>query len=1552
MKYYFLKGLQGFALVFALLVGLFLTFLFLWGGMGFVLFLWSLLLGWASVPVASLSLVFGPFAVFFFVAWLADSLRTEALLVRAYGERAALWVDVDRIGGGFVHPGRYLYRYAVLYGRDHSGDSLRAYAAAFNMPQEIQDMFGEGFASLGSISWSRLVLWLERHLDNNLGYGFTLLAFLAVSKFAWKTGSRILARYVYFWFALLSLSWYVPAPVFWSAVFKVLTQVLYLAMAPTATSRLFVLWFKWRVTSIVVTWVAYFVALNTEMERHHSATIAAGSRKLMSHYRAFIMQGVHVLNEMALPSYIRTRGFFGKPTKELLQESLDIMKAIGWPVNVELAEPDMDVPSLSSFKEWVLCGTDFATGIHNMKVYVDHTVDTLRIAGLEYKRTEQYASLKNELEATARYFRSPSYDFPDLDIDDVWFIVGDIFRRSQLTPFNYIIKMWEKRYALGAFMKDPKSNKKMRRSKFISSIGGYAPFKKLWAATFYYASRIIPVSAVSVKGEALPERKYLQDKVRTVIGSPITQYILSTIWNYGPNHRFAWETTPIKIGMPLNGYWMTTVWQQHSRCQVHVQGDFTAFDSTISGRIIDLVKEVRKRGYDHHKDRDRIAQLIDVNYEQVSSQLLNTTSTGNVYFKGTGLTTGHSSTSMDNSLALVIIYLMAWKDLTGLGAREFIHYNELSCFGDDHVLSFLSVRPAVWTPKNIAAIMSKWGLTNRVEVKPLHEIEFLSKFGRRATSAEVASLETNGVKGVRFLVWHNRAKLLGKLTAPLRNANPTYKVKRLLSYLTLTAHHPEIHAEICRILKESRTMASVIRNNALKVPTYAQVLRDWYHPSPGQKPHRELDTEIEEFEQAGQVVQYGAVTALDAFLGALSMVPDALSPLLFNFGYARAVQVFLKLRLAWIPDLLLVANDVHTPGAMAHCVKKTPYRWLETSLHVPGLSATNTTSLLVRHWLFLLYKQFRPAPRWAGYGNFVVRKFNSAQFILNARLMGESRDNEVVLDEIIVAALLSLVSLPDWLRGFKHLRLPDLQLLVDLAWHFLVVTIWSRVPPSFRETTPSLNSLKPGDRPLGIVAATGSGKSTSFIQHVANAVGHKYRRIIVVEPRSLLVSGLATFMENAYGLSVTAGTRNSVFKDNAKVAYVTPQFLISNSHLLRKDSLYILDEAHLDEPFYVLFRRLLPALGLATIFTTATLPDAISSKCGVVVDIVMARLWSIDDQVVHKSLDASCTVSDVLKDYSSYALETANSLAPGEKALLFVPTKLMASRLAESCKWKSLALTADTPVDDFEKWQIFFATPVADVGVTLPGVSLVVTPNFSVLANGGQGLVALSPLLYKQRRGRTGRTNNGICRLVKYDTALLVEQPSGRLDTDTFRSMIFEGLPFELAAKLDLTSALSIFNTSPDELGAMSTEEVVRDISAFLANMKPLFLGSVGERLESADFGDDYQVIATGAGNFQAQLARPTDIANSTIDLISQIVASKAKGSTGVLDLGGFPALTNLAGPIFDLRSMVQNWVYNGLVDISPTLNPFNRVSSGGLKDLYEGAKIAKLLKDFDLSES
>jgi len=1129
--------------------------------------------------------------------------------------------------------------------------------------------------------------------------------------------------------------------------------------------------------------------------------------KLQARFNQSWVAAQRVVDDLALPTFIRRTNW--EITPDSIQDTLNKLSELGWPVNVStLSEPE-DL-QFYEYPEWFLTQLDFHQGIHNVQTMIDQDLQMFENdSQYQYKRTETYASYANELTATSRYFLFRDYSFTDLAVDDLWVLVGEIFKNSRLTPFNYIIRKWEKKYGLGAFAKVPGkyTERKLSRRKFINTIG-LVKFQELWAETFKWAPTLDPLNPVSIKGEALPFKKWANDKVRTVIGAPLTSYISSTIWNYAPNHNFKWETTPIKVGMPLNGGSMSKIYQEHARRDLHFAGDCSAFDSTLSGKTLDIIKKVRKKGFEFHRDYKNICELIDNAYWEVENGVLVLTSRGAAYKKGTGLSTGHSSTSMDNSLGLVSLYLRAWKELTGHTAHEFRHFCTLSCYGDDNIISWDKDVHPNWTFPNIQTTFKKWGVDLREEAAgPLEKIEFLSKFGRRPNQQDRDTFAKHDLPTPAWIVYHNKQKLIGKIQSDYVGLKKAIVIKdqltRIKSFIDLTAGHEDVYEMLLNAaLKKVKLIRGRDKNFNISLPTYGDVLRNWYYNQKNIKGFAE-ESDIPEEDV---MYTYGQVTVIDAMSNFFSRFADFVNPDVYNSGLTIFLQRPLKPFLEWALLFTREANGIYTGRHLASIVQKTAYDWITNEVEIPlGDDSSYATGRLIKHWIYMIFCQSKGG-FFSRYILMMDKKLADIKYILFGHVDLQVRRLDIPIWNILLCAMLgwlpTIGGLPDYRKVpfWAKLQYVSFGWIFDTLFGMITNVMFASVPANFMASNQACKLALAG-QPYIVEAATGSGKTTAMINSFLSLPEvASLKHLIVVEPRSSIVSGVVPYMKSKFGMNCTGATEGFIYDPKAKVIYATPMELVLHEEWINDSSFFVFDEAHVMETIYQFAFLLVKKKGLKYLLTSATPPLDLGLPIS---RISGAQVWSIDhvDALVVMTKDPSyesLTLSyksyldhptyqfgfDIYRKFVSHYLSNAN---PFSKSLVFVNTKKEVMLFLDTLKGPSGGIVGfwSGHTDLPERWSVIVTTSVSDIGVTLPSVDHVFTTNSELVV---RGYDMVKPVIYgansallKQRKGRTGRTNNG--RFILFELKGLPEKDPFH-PIENILNLISSGVNFDLIMKI------------------------------------------------------------------------------------------------------------------------------------------------------------------------
>jgi hypothetical protein len=1146
-------------------------------------------------------------------------------------------------------------------------------------------------------------------------------------------------------------------------------------------------------------------------------------RKFRSVYTSFSLEITRKVNQWNIPAFIR--GVSDLVDKPSVKDTLDILREIGYPVgDVEEQPPNLNfIPEAK--KAWVETGSNFITGLRQLRTFKQPEFDKFRDEIVEYRRSDSFVTIENELESISRYFRKSdvSIDSYDRALDETWELVKEIYQDSRLTPLYPIFKKWKKKYNVGPFAPSGKRQKnggmrKMKRSEDIQRFDSIHAYLDYWGQLCASFPKISMIASAFYKSEALPPRKWQQDKVRTPIGSLLPQYLWQMLFSNEPNHRFRPETTPVKIGLPLTGYWLAKLFEKHRRFDEHYAGDMTEFDSSITGSVLQAVAAIRKRGYSKHRQYKQICQMIDLNYKKLETSLMVTPSTGNVYRKGSGLTTGHASTSSDNSLVTTFLYISAWVEITGLTAHEFRRFNELSAYGDDHLWSKSKHAPKAWTFKNIQNRMTTWGVQMKdevplIEVNVLNEetglltktliprdpsnltaLPFLSKFSRKSNNQDKTEwLDAFGTECPDYIVYHDREKLLGKAAAPILTRNPQEKITRLISYLDLCAHHPDVYHMIREaihiIVDRNKRKNPGLEDVWKKVPTYKQILVRFYN-------HKTRITEEDTGDlDEGFIVEYGEMTFLDYMTNYLSVLPDVLNPSLQSSGFAKVSQKVLGDLLDWPKELIGVQNSTVTNSELGRLMSSCCYDFLIDRNRV--MQTHNNLTLLIRHWCYMALRSNNLAYNPLDYLKWVQTKMAVLQFLINGRLQETYQGYSLPVWNLILISLLNFIVVPDLQitntaeddnvaisigRLISEIKVPDLGYQFGRVQTYLYKTIWLQVPPNFKSLEYLFRPAMMGKQHL-ITAGTGTGKSTTMILFLEKFMGNLVEKVIVVEPRSLVVHGLVQYTKTL-GMDSSGMTSGLKLDLRAKVWYVTAQELLLHPEWCSEDNIIVLDECHINELAYKLVQTLCEMKPPKMLLLTSATPtqEQIDNSY-TATDIALPNLFFIDELIVSSMPNAGPGTSgniiahtvrggkatSVVKSaltpiragvnrankqnfwlnvYYREVISIISNSNSHEKYLIYVNDKSDVEYMVNKLPFKVTTVMSGALPDLEADTNFFVATAVADVAITIPGVTTVITTNFwrNIKYHHGTSVPQfcyLDDSRRRQRRGRTGRTNDG-----------------------------------------------------------------------------------------------------------------------------------------------------------------------------------------------------------------
>jgi late competence protein required for DNA uptake (superfamily II DNA/RNA helicase) len=708
----------------------------------------------------------------------------------------------------------------------------------------------------------------------------------------------------------------------------------------------------------------------------------------------------------------------------------------------------------------------------------------------------------------------------------------------------------------------------------------------------------------------------------------------------------------------------------------------------------------------------------------------------------------------------------------------------------------------------------------------LLRMTFLSKGWRHPTTADAIGLSKLGIKVPRFVVLHDTKKLIGKAYAPAkgRKSDRAYRIKRLCSYMELCAHQPDVYEKLADDVKRFETMpdGSKMKHN-IKVPSYDAVLTNWYKPDIRVL---EEDEPIPEDEK-GEFIDYSMDGLADTICNIVSVIPDVLNPIIYNIGYTTYLTSLFGVAVSWPVELLRRSNTMLTTAGLTQLMKRTCYDFLADNPRLVTVQNDEPDdALLTRHWVYML---LMPNARkafsffvWAGY---LDKKLAELNFIINGYVQPYIKRVDVPFLEIFLVALLScLPGLP--IPAFvRYVRIPAFSNVVEMVYSYILNNVWGKVPANMKQTAAAIEQLGPECPAVLVEAPTGTGKSTTFINYLYRYYGHRYTRVVVVVPRTLLVTTLAPYLAKAFSLPVCPVTTGHAFDPGKRLILTTPQEVLLHERWLTEGNLFVVDEAHVDEAPVRAVIHILKTMLVPTIYTTATPTGWLKENAGVHVPLQLAMTWTITEDFRPKVSMPEASYHQWWGRYRSDVLGLVRSRNLS-KFLIFVVDQKHALDLAQSIGKRVCVLTSrDREID--EKADVFIASAVADVGLTLPNVDWVITSNVTrcQLPGHNDEVVALVSLPFetvRQRRGRTGRTNNGIFtyfqytdmpflkRLEEFDhhttgVALLLSGTDPKIIAKFYPQVVAglfqEAYTRELDPKIDkFTEALSNFYSVADQL--------------------------------------------------------------------------------------------------------------------------------------------------------
>jgi len=369
-----------------------------------------------------------------------------------------------------------------------------------------------------------------------------------------------------------------------------------------------------------------------------------------------------------------------------------------------------------------------------------------------------------------------------------------------------------------------------------------------------------------------------------------------------------------------------------------------------------------------------------------------------------------------------------------------------------------------------------------------------------------------------------------------------------------------------------------------------------------------------------------------------------------------------------------------------------------------------------------------------------------------------------------------------------------------------------------------------------------------------------FNNLVVVEPRSQLCIGLQKYVADMYNID-TAYWTNGVRSSVARVTYITPtELMLHLSDFVNSNSVFIFDEVHVSEGAYYTCFEVIKGKSLPMIGLTGTPSEYNIDSFDVHKPLALSKLWTITENVMTSNVSE---VKDLRREYENFVMSQVSIMHPASKALIFYPWAKR-SKFGDRFPYNTSYLHSQSTDTS---GQIILTTSVADVGITVPNVDLVITPDFDFMqvAEGSVlavKLVRLSPMTLLQRKGRTGRTNNGA--FVKFTTPHVNFTHSMTADVlkqTAFLECLQMGISGEILSSIHSSEAkkLALEITGKESLEDNHIVDVINHIREYIDDVRVLRMVRDSITNHDMDYVEDWvHLDAIKGGDFAVTAGVPT----------------------------------------------------------------------------------------------
>ncbi|BCP96877.1 polyprotein [Fusarium concentricum hypovirus 1] len=368
------------------------------------------------------------------------------------------------------------------------------------------------------------------------------------------------------------------------------------------------------------------------------------------------------------------------------------------------------------------------------------------------------------------------------------------FANAQLINPEEVWRKWHKNYSAGfPFRFNEKGN--MKRQELIDLVGGKQEFiaalRKYIEGPELYPS----VSHVIKKDEALPASYVDREKIRTIIAQDPLAYFAQMAVDGDVNKRTDPSSFSAVGVSPAHGE-MAALAEQHLAYKHHFAMDVTALDSTAAIDATDTIKRLRKLGFQNHPQRANIETMIDGTMDNLVASWIIDIHTGRARFKKQGLSTGHASTTPDNTMYMEIMMVKAYGDITGRPYNQFYEDVKFSSFSDDNFWS-TNLPKTVFSAELISEYWLKRGVQVRVEGESdnLADLSFLAK-RFSFDPAHLEEVRKYAGRDARVAIVHDIERLLQKFSVYKKKNTLAYRWEKFIALQANCAHYPDVYKKV------------------------------------------------------------------------------------------------------------------------------------------------------------------------------------------------------------------------------------------------------------------------------------------------------------------------------------------------------------------------------------------------------------------------------------------------------------------------------------------------------------------------------------------------------------------------------------------------------------------------------------------------------------------------------------------------------------------------------------------------------------------------------------